>query len=116
MIYSFCDWFIDICYVLLMFNNVYFLILEIDEDRDSVGFINVLYDCLLVKFMDLIFFFWGVMLGICILLNSFLMFFLLNWLVLIIGGIGFDVFGIGLIMVWKLDEISGLFFNLVRDR
>lgn len=42
-----------------MFDNVYFLILEIDEDRDSVGFINVLYDCLLVKFMDLIFFFLG---------------------------------------------------------
>lgn len=59
-----------------MFDNVYFLILEIDED--SVGFINVLYDCLLIKFMDLIFFFFGVMLGICILLNSFLMFFLLN--------------------------------------
>lgn len=97
-----------------MFDNLYFLILEIDED--SVGFINVLYDCLLIKFMDLIFFFFGVMLGICILLNRFLMFFLFNWLVLIIGGIGFDVFGIGLIMVWKLDEISGLFFNLVRDR
>lgn len=97
-----------------MFDNLYFLILEIDED--SVGFINVLYYCLLIKFMDLIFFFFGVMLGICILLNSFLMFFLFNWLVLIIGGIGFDVFGIGLIMVWKLDEISGLFFNLVRDR
>lgn len=61
-----------------MFDNVYFLILEIDEDRDSVGFINVLYDRLLVKFTDLIFFFWGVTLGICILLNSFLMFFLLN--------------------------------------
>lgn len=77
LIYSFCDWFSDICYVLLMFDNLlYFLILEIDED--SVGFINVLYDCLLIKFMDLIFFFFGVMLGICILLNSFLMFFLFN--------------------------------------
>lgn len=76
LIYSFCDWFSDICYVLLMFDNLYFLILEIDED--SVGFINVLYYCLLIKFMDLIFFFFGVMLGICILLNSFLMFFLFN--------------------------------------
>lgn len=56
LIYSFCDWFSDICYVLLMFDNLYFLILEIDED--SVGFINVLYYCLLIKFMDLIFFFW----------------------------------------------------------
>lgn len=116
------DLFNDKCYiVLLIFCILNFLILLVDVSFLIFCFFCLFegFDCVLWVFKGLIFLVFGVILGIFIFLRSLVILFLLNWLVVYIGGIGLNVFGI----VWIFsvleiifDEISGLFWSLEVER